>query len=401
MSDQVSVLGADAERIKIAFCITDLDPGGAERALVQLVTRLDLQRWQPRVYCLGKRGSLVDVLEAAEIPTVCLGARRWWQASIVWRLYRHLRSFQPRILQTFLFHANLAGRVGGWMAGVPHRISGIRVAERRRKTYLWLDRWTESLVEQQVCVSQSVQQFSRQDGRLSPDKLTVIPNGVDFEKFSLAQPLDLSAWGMTNELDVWVTAGRLDPQKGPYVLFDAVRRLAPTHPRLRLLWAGAGPLRDELQAWIYSQKLQHVIQLIGWQDDLPGLLRAAQGFVLASQWEGMPNVILEALAAGVPTLSTRVEGVEEIIQDGTTGWLAPVGDSVEFARVWSQILDNPERRRSVAVAGQRHVRLNCSWEQMAQRYVALYEQMLQDESRCGDQEKRNAASDEDQQKRES
>lgn len=381
MVKEMAIAPRDTCPTRIAFCVTDLDPGGAERALVQLVTRLDRQRWDPRVYCLTGPGRLVEDLERAGIPTVCFGARRRWQVAVVWKLFRALREFQPTLIQSFLFHANIASRFAGWLAGVPHRISGIRVAERRRKIYLWVDRWTESLIERHVCVSQSVADFSIHPGGLTPGKLMVIPNGVNAEQFSSLAPLELGAWSITTDADVWVTAGRLDTQKGPWVLFEAVRTLSTAYPRLRLLWAGEGPLRQELQTWIDSHQLQHIIQLIGWRDDLPRLLKAAHGFVLTSNWEGMPNVVLEAMAAGLPTVSTRVEGVAEIIENGVTGWLAPVGDSSEFARIWSQVLDNPKQREQVASAGQRHVRETFSWDEMERRYAGLYEQVLNQDAK--------------------
>jgi len=203
---------------------------------------------------------------------------------------------------------------------------------------------------------------------------------VDVTRFAGIAPLDLGFLGMTPEADVWVTVGRLDPQKGPWILFNAVRRLHVNHPTLRLLWAGEGPLRKELQLWIDEHGLNNIIYLLGWRDDIPKLLQAASGFVLASQWEGMPNVILEALAAGLPTISTRVEGVEEIIQQGVTGWLTPVGDSENLATIWSEVLENSILRRQVAIEGQNHVRKNFSWDTMACQYTALYEQLLEQET---------------------
>jgi glycosyltransferase involved in cell wall biosynthesis len=366
----------EAAPIKIAFCITDLDPGGAERALVQLVTRLDRSKWEPRVYCLSPAGSLTGALEAAEVPTVCLGMRRWWHVHVLWKLFLALRKFKPQIVQSFLFHANIVGRIAGWLARVPHRLSGIRVAEHRRASYLRLDRWTERLVQRQICVSQSVADFSVKSGCLSPQKLVVIPNGVDLALFSSAFPFDFQVLGFEEEADVWITVGRLDAQKGPFVLLEAVHKLAPLYPNLRLLWAGAGSLKQEMQEWIEARGLQHVIRLIGWREDVPSLLRASKGFILASQWEGMPNVVLEAMAAGLATITTRVEGVEEIIQNAATGWLAPIGDSVELARVWSDVLEHPELRLQVAAAGQAHVGREFSWEKMVQRYEELYQTLL-------------------------
>ncbi|MES2789296.1 MAG: glycosyltransferase [Planctomycetota bacterium] len=359
--------------IKIAFCITDLDPGGAERALVQLVTKLDRGRFAPHVICLSPGGSLLEVLLAANIPVTCLNARRRSDVGVLWRLYRELRKLRPSLLQTFLFHANIAGRIAAWLARVPHVVSGIRVAERRRNGYLLLDRATEWMVQKHVCVSEGVAAHSRIAGRLSTSKLCVIPNGVDFEKFSAAKPLDLSPWNIPPHDQVWVTVGRLDPQKGPWDLLQAVQKLQPSHPHLKLLWAGSGPLQGELQRWIDNENLQNTIQLIGWQDNIPGLLRAAQGFVLSSHWEGMPNVVLEALAAGLPVLSTNVEGISEIIVDGETGWIVPAG--ADFTTRWDAVLQSPDRAK-IAAAGQQRVREHFSWDAMAARYTELYDGLL-------------------------
>lgn len=363
----------DSPPIRIAFCITDLDPGGAERALVQLVMRLDRKRFDPDVICLSPPGQLVDTLRAANVRVTCLNARRCWDVTVVWRLFRLFKKLRPAILQTFLFHANLAGRVAAWLARVPHVVSGIRVAEKRRNGYLLLDRITEWMVEIHVCVSEAVREHSFQNGRLNPRKLIVIPNGVDYLTFSAAEPIDLSPWNIEPADQTWVTVGRLDPQKGPWDLLNAVEKLHSTYPRLKLLWAGRGPLQTEMQQWIDDHRLDDTIHLIGWQDNIPGLLKAADGFVLCSRWEGMPNVVLEAMAAGLPVISTNVEGVAEIIDDGTTGWIVKPGE--DFPGRWEVILQDPEALASIAAAGQDKVRRQFSWDVMAAKYMGLYESL--------------------------
>lgn len=348
---------------------------------MQLVTRLDRRRFEPHVICLAPPGGLLATLQAAQVPVTCLGARRWWDVRLLWKLKRELKRLQPALLQTFLFHANLAGRLAGWRARVPHIVSGIRVAERRRNVYLRLDRWTESFVEQHVCVSQAVANYSREHGGLDPKKLRVIPNGVDFERFATAAPLDLSHWGISADDEVWVTVGRLDPQKGPWDLLNAVQKLHAKHPKLKLLWAGEGPLRNRMQEWINQHRLQEVIRLIGWQDDIPGLLRAAQGFVLCSHWEGMPNVVLEAMAAGLPVISTNVEGVSEIITHAQTGWLVNRGD--DFSSGWNTVLQDKSTASQVAAAGQQRVRKHFTWDEMARQYMDLYDDILHKQANGG------------------
>ncbi|MBI5758256.1 MAG: glycosyltransferase, partial [Planctomycetales bacterium] len=323
--------------IPIAFCITDLDVGGAERALVQLVTRLDRREWNPVVFCLSGPGTLVLELEAALVPVICLGANRddglFRRLRIVWLLARELRALspRPRLLQTFLFHANLAGRIAGRLAGIKRIVSGIRVAEQRARWHLWLDWLTNWLVDLNVCVSQSVADFTRAHGWLRGTKLTVIPNVVDYERFAQGEPADLTSLGIPRESRVIVTVGRLDEQKGHRFLIEALPAVLREHHDARLLVVGDGPLREELQALARQLGIAEAVCFAGHRDDVPALLRASKCFVLPSLWEGMPNVVLEAMAAGVPVVTTSVEGVLELIEPDRTGLVVKVGNATEIS----------------------------------------------------------------------
>ncbi len=181
---------------RLAFCITELDTGGAERALVELAIRLDRTDWETHVFCLAGSGRLVEVLTNAQIPVTCLGARGVRSVWIIAELARQLRRVKPALLQTFLFHANIVGRLAGKLAGVKHIVSGIRVAEQRSRIPLWIDRWTSFLVEQNVCVSQSVADFSIRAAGLKEGNICVIPNGVDVARFSGAVAADYAEFGI-------------------------------------------------------------------------------------------------------------------------------------------------------------------------------------------------------------
>ncbi|MFP6770585.1 MAG: glycosyltransferase, partial [Planctomycetaceae bacterium] len=126
----------------LAFCITELDPGGAERMLVELVCRLDRHRWQPTVISLGSGdGPLIERLREAEIEFCCLGACCRWDVMTIFKLARELKRIQPRLLQTWLFHGNVAGCLAARWAGVDDVVTGNRVAERRRRWRSWIERF--------------------------------------------------------------------------------------------------------------------------------------------------------------------------------------------------------------------------------------------------------------------
>jgi glycosyltransferase involved in cell wall biosynthesis len=366
-------LPAPARRIAIG--ITELDPGGAERALVQIVTRLDRQQWTPRVYCLAGRGKLADGLKAAGIEVECLNARSKWDVRVVGRLAANLRQFRPALLQTFLFHANIAGRLAARRAGVPVVVSGVRVSEHDARWRMRMDRWTNRLVTHNVCVSTAIAERYR--GLGIPDrKLSVIPNGVEVAAFESAAPADLSEFGIPAGSRILLAIGRLHPQKGFDQLIDAVGPILKDHPDVHLLIVGEGPQRPLLEQKIAASDQHTRMHLTGRRDDIAGLLRACSLFVLSSRWEGMPNVLLEALAAGVPVVATDVEGVRDIVEDAVSGVIVPRESTFELRTAVTRLLADPPLASKLAAAGQRRVRSDFTWERVTEQYTQLWSRLL-------------------------
>lgn len=365
-----------ATPIRIAFCITDLDAGGAERALVQIVTRLDRRRWEPFVFCLSGEGELAAVLRDAGIVVVCLGANNRHRLRVVWRLSRRLAKLRPTILQTFLYHANIAGRLAGKAARIPVIVSGIRVAEKRSGFRLWLDRATDWMVARHVCVSQDVAGFSAARGGLPVSKICVIPNGVDAARLGEAPRADLAQFGIPPASRTLLFVGRLDPQKGPFVLLAAAKDLLARYSDLHVLLVGEGPLGEKLRAWVAKENLPSRIHFAGRRNDVPSLFRAADLFVLPSLWEGLPNVVLEAMAAGVPVVATRVEGVSDLLIDGRTGLIVPPDSAADLGEAIDRLLVDPDHARQMARNAQHFVRERFAWEHVIDQYEQLYLELL-------------------------
>jgi glycosyltransferase involved in cell wall biosynthesis len=365
-----------SEARRIAFCITDLDPGGAERALVQLVTRLPAADWTCKVFCLGPEAELSETLRQRGIAVECLDVsrRRPWKA--LNRLTVALREWRPVLLQTFLHHANLLGRLAAWRANVPVTISGLRVAERDAPWRLRADRWTQRLVTMNVCVSQGVADFAVREIGLDPRKVRVIPNGVDAEHYSAAAPADLTQYGIPAGARTILFAGRLHPQKAPDLLIAAAAPLLAEDPGLHLLIVGEGPLKAELIAQVERLGLAQRVHFAGRLPDLAPVLRAASVLVLPSRWEGMPNVVLEAMAAGCPVVGTDVEGTRELIRPGETGRLCKVNSVNDLRQAMAESLREPASAATMDSSAQHIVRKRFTWNSVADEYVRLYRELV-------------------------
>jgi starch synthase (maltosyl-transferring) len=363
--------------VPVALVITDLNVGGAERMLVALATRLDRRRWRPSVICLDREGPLAGPLRAVGVEVDCLGVRPGRPLRALAMLARSFRRQAPRLVQSFLFHANLAARLAAPLAGAPWVLGGLRVAEHEKRWHQVLDRLTARLAAGSVCVSRGVERFSREVVGLATERLTVIPNGVDPGPFDQAEPLPRTALGVPPGADLALSVGRLDVQKGVADLLDAAEWVIARRPDWHLVLVGEGPERPWLLARIAARPaLAERVHWLGRRDDVPALLATADVLVLASLWEGMPNVVLEAMAARRPVVATAVEGSEDLVAPGRTGWLVPPRDPTALGQALLEAALDPDRRRRYGAAGRARVQAEFSVERMVMAYQRLWAGLL-------------------------
>lgn len=368
----------DSDTIPIGFAITELDPGGAERAFTQLVTRLDRSVWTPTVYCLSGRGELAETIKAVGIPVHFLDAGGKWDLGLIGRFASRLKKDRPQILQTFLHHANIAGRIAAWRAGVPTVIGGIRVSEERDPMRLRMDRWTQNFVKMNVCVSPSVAEFSRDSGGISSDKLRVIPNGVEIERFSTAVPIDWKSLGLPSNAEVILAVGRLDEQKRPLLAFQFCLPLFEDKPLLHLVFAGIGPDEEKINELAKQHHVSDKVHCLGTRGDVPELMRGSKLLLHTSAWEGAPNVILEALAAGLPVIATENPGNRDALRGGDWGLLIPDIPS-EITLFLDSILKSEEaitELKEMSSRAQVALQRDATWEATVSSYENLYRELL-------------------------
>jgi glycosyltransferase involved in cell wall biosynthesis len=364
---------------RLAFVITELEPGGAERCLVELATRLDRLRFSPVVYSLAARPvegrqALVARLAEAQIPTCFLGFSRVGQYfAAVRELANRLREQQAELVQTFLFHGNVIGSRAALAAGTPHLVTGIRVADPR----WWrtaLERVATATADRFVCVSQSVAEFSRRRG-FAAEKLAVIPNGVDLARWQEAEPANFAQLGLPTGRRILLFVGRLDKQKGLDRFFGELPALFRELPQHDLVLVGAGQQQEALGRRASAAEWGHRVHFLGWRDDVPALMSGCEMLVLPSRWEGMPNVVLEAMAAGKPVIATQSEGTVELLGLGALEQTVALGDWAGLRATIIELARDPALSANMGLRNQRRAE-QFSLDFMADRYQRLYESLF-------------------------
>lgn len=360
---------------RVAFCITDLDPGGAERALYEIVTRLDRTKFEPHVFSLSG-GAVAQWLKEREIPVTCFDLANRSRYQVLGWLTRELRGLRPDIVQGFLFHGNLVSRIAAWRAGVPIRLAGHRVAEREKTWHLWLDRLTKSLVKKHVCVSEGVAEHLRRHLAIDDSQTVVIPNGID-PNTKVANDHRLhEQLGLPDGCRIVIAVGRLQRQKGFDLLIDAFQDVSRRWNDVHLAIVGEGPERAVLERQIESLHCSSSVTLLGYRTDVPELIAEADVFVLSSRWEGMPNVVMQAMLNGTPVVATRVEGITELIEQGRSGLVVELNQAGPLASAIIRILADAEFAKQVADHAQRVIETHFTWEQSAQMYETLFSELL-------------------------
>ncbi len=363
--------------IKVLYLITDLDVGGAERALAKLATRLDRSRFQVSVACLTGRGELGKAIARDGVPVTYLDMRGKLDLSVVFRLRRLLDATACDILHTFLFHANVLGRLATLLSfEKPLVVASVRVAERRR-WHLWLESWTSGLADRFLAVSEGVRTHMIERAGIPPHKISTLPNGVDASDIPKRRVNIRAELSLPEDCPIVATVGRLTRQKGHRYLISAAARIVSSRPDVHFLIIGAGPLERALRRRAARLKIAANVHFLGWREDAWRIVAGADLFVLPSLWEGMPNALLEAMAAGVPVVATRVSGVSEIVANDKTGVLVPAEDDRVLAHAVYGLLMNPDRARLLAQAGREKTLRDFSIEATVSAHENLYAELVQ------------------------
>jgi len=300
---------------------------------------------------------------------------------VVWQAWRLCRRLKPSIWHGHDYKTNLLGLMlvrAGCRMRLVTTVHGWVKQTSRTPLYYRIDKMCLPRYEQVYCVSQDQVDACREIG-VRDDRLFLLDNGIDLDAYQRQrEPATARGdWLSVGSGECLVGAmGRLSAEKGFDLLIHAVAQRIAASDRLRLVIAGEGDERESLQRLIGDLGMQEHIRLIGFCEDVIRFYEAIDLFVLSSLREGLPNVLLEAMAIGVPILSTRVAGVPRLISHDDNGWLVDCGDEKSLTESLGRLASDPQTRQRLADAGRATVEARFSFQERARRQCELYERLL-------------------------
>jgi sugar transferase (PEP-CTERM/EpsH1 system associated) len=351
--------------VRVAHITQGLDVGGQERLLVEMARHRNRDRFDWTVIALGGPGSLADALEADGVRITTLDTPAGFRFSLFRRLASLLRTERFGVVHTHDDRPLVYGMPAAWWAGVPRRI---HTHHHGRVPYIswrqrFLMRQTARFAHHFVCVSHDSARYMIEHGIPAP-RVQTIWNGIDLTRFAFSGPFDDGPI---------VTVARLSPEKDIATLLRAAAVVVKDFPQARFEIAGAGPCREELLRLVGELRLTEHVLFHGEVSDIPAFLARARLFVLPSQTEGISLTLLEAMARGLPVVTTNVGGNPEVVEAGVTGLLAPAQTPDALAQAIGVLLKDPERARQMGQAGRARVENAFDIRKMTARYEALYE----------------------------
>lgn len=360
--------------------IESAEPGGAEEVVCQLAEGLKGRGIEALILTL-QDGWLTETLTKRTLPFRRLRSERRLDALLPLRIARIIKERRCDLLHSHLLDSTFYGAIAARIAGVAHLGTdhGDVHLPQGKKFHRFKIRTAARLGTQFTAVSRFTAARLRELG-VPERQVTVLGNPIlpkvavtAEDRARIRKELGISG----DDHWVWLHAGMLRPVKDQQTLIRGFALAAGASPgRQTLLIAGEGPERPALEALIEELGCSETIRLLGFRDDLRAILPGADGFVLTSWSEALPMSLLEAGSNGLLLVATRVGGIPEIIEDGTTGWLVDPGDHRELARIMAGAVDRPGESATLARAAQESIAARFAGERVLNEYIRLCESLI-------------------------
>ena len=363
------------------------DVGGLENGVVNLINHMPADRYRHAVLALSQVTDFRQRVTHEGVPMFALNKAPGHGVWLYPKLFRLFRQLRPAIVHTRNLAALEAG-VPAWAAGVAVRVHGEHGFEGRdlaagATRYDRLRRLYRPFVSHYVALSPELAGYLADAVHVKRDRLSQFFNGVDTDRFSPApgpRPAIVGCPFLTGEHWLIGTVGRMQPVKDPLTLARAFVRALELAPalsrRLRLVLVGNGPVRAQALEVLQTAGADSISWLPGERSDIPDLMRGLDCFVLPSRSEGISNVILEAMASGLPIVATAVGGNVDLLTHGRTGEIVPPCDPEAMAHALLRLASDPGRSAAMGRAARAEAEARFSLRSMVASYQGLYDRLL-------------------------
>ena len=364
------------KKYRLMLITHDLALGGLQQVVIAICRTINRDLFDVAVLCLREKGEFSGEIEKLGIPVFLLPQKpSGVDYFAFFKVARLLRKQHIDIVHTHNTQPMIDGVIGSLLAGVRTIIHTDHARSfPDKKKYMFAEWFLSHFVYRVVGVSEHTAQNLHHYEKIPLRKISVIYNGIDraIRNIPMNVPQKRKELGIVNSGPVIGLGVRLSQQKGITFLLDAMPQIVEHFPEITLVIAGSGHLEKELKEKTVSLNLHRNVLFTGLRTDMQEVLRLFDCYVLPSLWEGLPMVLLEAIAIGCPVVATDVGGNRSIIQTGKNGILVKPGDSTALANAVIAILNNPEKKKKYAENGMRLFDEKFEASVMTKAYEQLY-----------------------------
>ncbi len=382
------------DRVRVLHVITRLIVGGAQECTIASTAGVDRARYACELWTgpqTGPEGSLFDEAKRRGVnvtvfPRLVREISPVKDLLVTFELARRMRRDRFDIVVTHSSKAGVVGRIAAWLAGVPHithMLHGWGFNERMhplvRGCYVGIERVLYWISEVLIPVSERTTRVGVEAGIGRPSKYRLIRSGIPLEVFrgdDVARLEARRALGVGPDEILIGSVGRLAPQKNPQDFIRVASAVLLRHEGVRFVYVGDGPMRDEIEEEIASAGIGDRLELLGLRDDVPNLLRAFDLFILTSLWEGLPRVVLQSLASGVPVVTYDIAGIEESVIEGRNGYLVSPGAVDDMVSRLDRLITDDSHRKTMSTAAAEEFDGSFSEREMIRSFERLFGELM-------------------------
>lgn len=375
--------------MKVMMIVARLNIGGVALNVLQTVSALQKNESIEVILIHGRvsehEGDMYYLAENLGVRSVILPALERELSPIhdlktIWQLYRLMRQHRPDIVHTHTAKAGFVGRWAAFLARIPVRVHTFHghvfhgyFGPLKTRLFLWMERLSALISSRIITLSEALRTELSEVYSIAPkNKIEVIPLGLDLQSFTrLEKGHFRQQWNLPADAPLVAVVGRLVPIKNHLLFLQAAKLVHDRRPDVRFLIVGDGELRQDIEQQIRAWDFQKVITITGWIQDMTPVYSNVSLVTITSDNEGTPVSLIEAIAAGIPVVSTDVGGVRDLFKENFAAQLVPPNDPEKLAQAWLDTLANPPDMASARTRIFQEYDIHTLADRLIKLYLAL------------------------------